>query len=374
MIVLIPSYEPDERLVHLAEVLRDADIATAVLVVDDGSGPAYAPVFDAVRELGCTVIGHEQNRGKGYALKRGFAFVQSQFPGHDVVCADCDGQHSVVDIARIAGEVARDRGAMVLGTRLFTGAVPAASRFGNAATRVLFARATGNRVFDTQTGLRGYPASMLPWLQTVEGDRFEYELNVLLHGAGAGMAIHEVPIETIYIDGNESTHFRPIVDSARVYAPLAKFSMSSIAAFGIDMALLFALDAATGNLLLSVVGARAVSSVANFAMNRRLVFGDRRGGSLTRSAAKYFGLVGVVLTGNYALMALLHEQLGLPLLAAKLVTEAVLFTLSYQAQKRLVFRDGAVSATGADQPNEIGSDSKPANVLDVKFLGSSRSA
>ena len=239
---------------------------------------------------------------------------------------------------------------------------------------MLFARATGHRVFDTQTGLRGYPASLLPWLQTVEGDRFEYELNVLLHGAGEGMTIREVPIETIYIDGNESTHFRPIVDSARVYAPLAKFSVSSIVAFGIDMALLFALDAATGNLLLSVVAARTVSSIANFSLNRRVVFGDRRSGPVAAAAAKYFGLVGVVLAGNYALLSLLHERLGLALLPAKLLTEAALFTLSYQAQKHVVFRDRSMAVAADVQVNEMRNDSNPLNVLDVKCLGSSQSS
>lgn len=339
MIVLIPAYEPDEKLARLAELLRDADVAAAVLVVDDGSGPAYAKIFDQVRTLGCTVIGHEVNRGKGYALKRGFAFIEQHHPGHDVVCADCDGQHSIVDIARIAGVVAAsdDDDAMVLGTRRFTGQVPLASRVGNSLTRVLFARSTGRRVFDTQTGLRGYPASMLPWLQQVGGDRFEYELNTLLHGAGVGMSIHEVPIETIYLDDNASTHFRPIVDSVRVYAPLAKFSLSSLGAFGVDLLVLFTLDAATGDLLLSVVGARVVSSIVNFATNRRLVFGGEARRSLGASAARYFGLAGVVLTANYGLMHLLHERLGVALLPSKLVTEVLLFALSYQAQKRVVF-------------------------------------
>lgn len=348
MIVLIPSYEPDEKLVRLAELLLDANVATVVLVVDDGSGPSYTTIFDQVRTLGCTVIGHEVNRGKGYALKRGFAYIEQHHPGHDVVCADCDGQHSIVDIARVASVVAAGGDAIVLGTRLFTGQVPLASRFGNSLTRVLFARSTGQRILDTQTGLRGYPASMLPWLQHVAGDRFEYELNILLHGAEVGMSIHEVPVETIYLDDNASTHFRPIVDSARVYAPLAKFSLSSLGAFGIDLLVLFVLDAATGDLLLSVVGARVVSSIVNFATNRRLVFGGGAHRSLTASAARYFGLVAVVLTANYGVMHVLHERIGIALLPSKLVTEAVLFALSYQAQKRVVFgrRHGGPDAPG----------------------------
>jgi putative flippase GtrA len=340
VIVLIPAYEPDARLVDLVERVLAERPEMHLLIVDDGSGPAYAPIFDRCASLGCTVIGQAPNRGKGHALKQGFAYARTWFPGHDVVCADCDGQHQVHDIARVADEVRARRGTIVLGARRFTGAVPAASRIGNTATRVLFARATGVRICDTQTGLRGYAAATLPWLERVPGNRFEYELDVLLHATEAGMSIHDTPIDTVYLDANASSHFRPLVDSARVYAPLVTFVASSLVAFGVDVALLLGVMAATGDLLTSVVVARSVSSAVNFAANRRIVFRGRPGRSLRDAAVRYFALVAAVLVANYALLALLHGPLRQPLLVAKLGTEATVFGASYQLQKHLVFGRG----------------------------------
>ena len=337
MIVLIPAYEPDDKLIGLVERIFRSGESLAVVVVNDGSGPEYDPVFAAVALLGCIVIGHSRNRGKGFALKRGFEFVERHFSGHDVVCADCDGQHSVIDILRVARAVAASEHAMVLGSRRFTGQVPAASRFGNAVTRVVFARSTGHRLYDTQTGLRAYPQSMLRWLCTVEGDRFEYELNLLLHASEAGMTIQEVPIETIYLEGNASSHFRPLIDSARVYAPLVKFSLSSIAAFVVDVVLLFVIAAVTGNLLLAVVTARVVSSNVNFLVNRRLVFDRRDKRTTVGCAGRYFALVAAIMAANFALIHAMYERVGANLVLSKFTTEAVLFVASYQIQKRLVF-------------------------------------
>ncbi len=317
MIVLIPAYEPDARLVDLVgELLHDVP----VVVVDDGSGPAYRPIFDAVERLGCTVLRHETNRGKGCALKTGFRHIG----GEDVVCADADGQHTVADIMRVAERV-RTSGTLVLGARRFDGPVPLRSRFGNAVTRVLFAAATGRRIQDTQTGLRGYP-----------GARFEYEMNVLLRAARSGRAIVETDIATVYLEHNASSHFRPLVDSARGYTPLLRFSASSLLAFVVDTVALVVLFTMTGALLPSVVGARAISSTLNFAVNRKYVFRGGTARSLRSAAARYWSLVVALLVANYALVAVL-TGVGLGIVAAKLLTETSLFAASYLAQRLLVF-------------------------------------
>jgi glycosyltransferase involved in cell wall biosynthesis len=333
MIVLIPAYEPDRKLVDLITSLRHCG---RVVVVDDGSGPDYQPVFEQARARGCDVISHLPNRGKGYALKRGFRHIAATYPGRDVVCADCDGQHTVPDIARVASAVREHRAGIVLGARQFAGDVPLRSRFGNDVTRMVFRLATGRRLQDTQTGLRGYPAWMLGWLQTIEGDRFEYELEVLLAARRAGVDLHEVPIATIYVEENASSHFHPVRDSIRVYVPFLKFSMSSLAAFGIDATLFFGTLAATGSLAVSVVSARLVSASVNFAMNHRLVFaGGRRrpAGAAVRYAALVFALMAV----NYAVLSVLTGTLGVGTVLAKLLTEVTLFVTSYQFQQRVVF-------------------------------------
>lgn len=348
MIVLIPSYEPDERLVRLVADLRASAPDVHVLVVDDGSGPAYRAVFDRVRGAGCTVLTYPGNRGKGCALKTGFAYAERQHPGEAVVCADSDGQHSVADILRVAAAVAAqgpDRPATVLGWRSFQGSVPARSVIGNRATARFFHLATGLRLRDTQTGLRGYPAVLLPWLRSVRGERFEYELNLLLRAAAERLPVEEVEIATIYLDANASSHFRPVADSARVLAPLVRFSLSSLSAFVVDTAALLALHAWTGSLGVAVVGARLLSAAMNFAVNRRLVFaGGARRAPVGRAAVRYGALAGLLLGASYLLLATL-TALGLGLLPAKLATEALLYLVSFQVQRQLVF--GAVPAAEA---------------------------
>lgn len=338
MIVLIPAYEPAQHLVELVRNIRTRRPAQQIVLVDDGSGPAYAPIFTTCRSLGCDVVTHEVNRGKGAALKTGFAHIEARYPGRNVVCADCDGQHTLADIVRVSDEVARQRDAIVLGARHFAGDVPFRSRFGNDVTRAVFRLATGIRLQDTQTGLRGYPASMLGWLQTVDGDRFEYELDALLQAKRDGFRFHEVPIETIYLAGNESSHFHPIKDSIRVYVPFVRFALSSLVAFAVDAVLLFTLMALTGHLLGSVVLARLGSATVNYLANRRMVFGHRE--RVGRSAWRYGALVVCLLAANYALLATLTGTVGMHLLPAKVITEVVLFVASYQAQRRLVFRAG----------------------------------
>ena len=346
MIILIPAFEPDEKLPALIQELRHTAAEHAVVVVNDGSGPAYEPFFAQVKALGATVIGYQNNHGKGQALKTGFSYIAANHPGQPVVCADSDGQHTVTDILKVAAAVGPDK-AIVLGERHFSGQVPLRSSFGNSATRFFFALATGTWLRDTQTGLRGYPAQLLPWLESVRGDRYEYELNVLLEARTRGYRFDSVPIATIYLENNESSHFRPLRDSMRIYAPLLKFSLSSFLGFLVDTLAFLVLAAATGSLWMAVLGARAISAGVNFAVNRHLVFPEGRNVPLCLSASRYVALAAVLLAANYGLL-LSFTQAGLPSLPAKILTELVLFLLSFAAQKRFLFRNR--SAAGARNP------------------------
>jgi hypothetical protein len=335
VLVLVPAYEPDDRLLALLDALRATAPDAHLLVVDDGSGAAFTPVFDAARRRGCTVLTHPVNRGKGAALKTGFAFVVEHAPGEEVVCADSDGQHRPDDVLRVAACV-RDGADLVLGVRGFTGTVPLRSRFGNSLTRTLFRLATGRDVRDTQTGLRGYAAGLLPWLLSVPGERFEYEVGTLLQAVRRGLPIDQVDIATVYLQGNASSHFRPVLDSARVYAPLLTFLASSFAAFVLDTTALVVLHGLIGGLLLPLLVARVLSSSVNFAVNRRVVFVAPGARSVGAAAARYASLAVALFAANYALLAA-FTALGLGLLPAKLLTEVLLVGVSYQVQRCTVF-------------------------------------
>jgi glycosyltransferase involved in cell wall biosynthesis len=326
MIVLIPAYEPGRHLVELVGRLAHR----TVVVVDDGSGPGYAGIFAEVRGLGAEVLTLPRNRGKGYALKTGLRHIAGRHPGRDVVCADSDGQHRPEDIDAVAGRVATSGAAMVLGCRRFTGPVPPRSRLGNTATRLLFRAVTGLALADTQTGLRAYPARMLPWLLRVGGDRFEYEQRLLLRAARERLPVAEVEIATIYLRHNASSHFRPVRDSLRVYRPLLAFALSSLLAFTVDTAALLALVSLTGSLALAAVAARLISATVNYRVNRAYVFGT------TGSAVRYGLLALTLLAANLVLLETLTAATG-SVLTAKLLTETALFATSFLVQRFMIF-------------------------------------
>jgi glycosyltransferase involved in cell wall biosynthesis len=225
VIVLLPVYRPGHRLAALATALRDAGPVGGIVVVDDGSGPSAASALEAVGDAGGTVLRLPAHRGKGAGLKAGLRHIAGAAPGHEVVCADGDGQHRVEDILRVGRHTAVT-GRIALGVRRFDTDVPARSRFGNTLTSALFRAATGRRVRDTQTGLRGFPAAELPWLASIAGDGFDYEMNVLLAAAESGRGLDEVDVATTYLDDNAGSHFGAVTDSLRVYRPLLRRALT----------------------------------------------------------------------------------------------------------------------------------------------------
>ncbi|GMK42109.1 glycosyl transferase [Paenibacillus sp. CCS19] len=340
MTVLIPSYEPDVRLLGLVRQLIDVNTRD-IVIVDDGSGDNYKSIFTAAEQLGCTILTHERNMGKGRSLKTGFQYIKMLRRKDGVICADSDGQHLPSDIMRIADAVDRLPQHIVLGSRQFTGEVPLRSRFGNTATRQIYKFTTGSAIQDTQTGLRGFSNDMLDWLCSIPGERFEYEMNMLLKARAAGYHLTEIPIETVYLEENKSSHFRPLADSIAVYLPIIKFSGASLICALLDYGLLLLIHMLMANLLLAVVGARACSSLVNYAMNRQFVFTDNGPSEVRRSMPKYFALVLLILTLNYGLMYGLNELAHIPLLISKLLTEGVLFLLSYWSQRKFVYHHAA---------------------------------
>lgn len=360
MYVLIPAYQPDARLPRLILELHRADPSTKIVVVDDGSGQKFSDFFEASATAGAHVISYEHNRGKGYALREGFTWIRDVAGDSQecVVTADADGQHTLNDIFRV-GRTCTDTGKSVLGIREFVGHVPARSRIGNTATSALFWLATGWKLKDTQTGLRAFPVALLPALLEVQGDRYEYELRVLLHLAKFRHPVTQIPIETIYEAGNPTSHFRPLQDSARIWAPLLKFAASSGVATVIDYVLVLVLNALTGALFFPVIAARLVSASVNFTMNRRVF--EATGVPLRRSALRYAALAVAVVAGSYTMLAVL-TGIGMPLWIAKIIADSTMYLVSYSAQSRYVFapaQDQSTKVAGQESQAQAHSAAQP---------------
>ncbi len=333
--ILIPAYKPDDKLVALTDQLLTHDDLKLV-VVDDGSGEAFRPVFEALDKR-VTLISYPDNKGKGGALKTGIRYIMDHMPECErLVTADADGQHRYADIRRVLDKSEEMPGALVLGSRAFDGDVPLRSRFGNAITRQLFAIASGVKVRDTQTGLRGFDRDGMRLFVDVPGDRYEYEINMLLTAARAEMPIYEVTIETVYLNDNESSHFNPLKDSLRIYACILKFACSSLICFGIDYVLFQLLRTFIPLTWVSNLLARIVSASVNFTLNKKLVF---KGNEKTLPAVlKYAALAVFIYLIDTAILALLYEKLGWSRYVVKIISGLLGYLISFSVQGRIVYR------------------------------------
>lgn len=338
MTVLIPAYEPNERLINLIYKLK-AICEYNIVIVNDGSVDEFNDIFTRVSNIGCTVLRHETNKGKGQALKTGFKYIMDSSEREGVVTADCDGQHLPQDIVKVAEEIKNHNKCIILGTRRFIGKVPLLSRFGNSLTRTIFSFANGEKIYDTQTGLRGFSKDMLEWLYSVSGERFEYEMNMLLEARSFEYGFYEVDINTVYLQENKSSHFHPLKDSIKVYMPIVKFSISSILSAIIDFSLLGIIQAFTSNLFISVIGARLCSAVFNYTMNRAYVFSKSKNSAVRKSLPRYFLLAVVIILVNYSVIDIFYQVIGLSLFLAKIFTEVTIYLLSFWSQRKFVFKN-----------------------------------
>ena len=227
-LVLIPAWNPDTRLIALVEDLAAYGFAM-ILVVDDGSPAGSLPIFEQMKTVPSVhLLRHERNRGKGRALKTGFRYILSELPLIDgVITADADGQHAVADIVAVARAMREGGDEVTLGVREFAKDVPLRNWFGNVLTKHVFGFVAGMKVSDTQTGLRAFRRSILPQLEILPGERYEYEMTVLAYICRHLGKLREIPITTIYMEAGNTSHFHPVWDSLRIYLALVRFYFSS---------------------------------------------------------------------------------------------------------------------------------------------------
>ena len=361
--ILIPSYKPDGKLAPYVAALKAAGFAK-IVVVDDGSGEEFAPVFATIAQDEVVhIIRYAVNGGKGVALKRGMQYLWEECPGcRFVITADSDGQHTVSDTLRMCEALHKNGNGMLLGSRNFSQEnVPTRSMLGNRITSVVFYLLYGNWVSDTQTGLRGFGRDLLPKMMAVRGARYEYEMNMLIDCAIAKIPIHKLEIETVYENNNEGSHFRTLQDSARIYgtifAGFFRFISSSAISFGLDYGLFvlfnflfktyvpslehqfrFAFIAMMGNILVATVAARLISGVFNFYVNKNLVFHDH--GDTKRAIFRYMCVFLLNMLLSAGLTSSVHLWLGMSDNIAKIPVDILLFLLSYQLQQKWVFVTG----------------------------------
>ncbi|MGM9659074.1 MAG: glycosyltransferase [Faecousia sp.] len=350
--VVLPSLDPDEKLVAVVDGLLKIGF-TDIILVNDGSKPSNLHYFTdlTAQHPEITLLTHEVNKGKGAALKNAFRyFLENRPEGLGVVTVDGDNQHHPED-TRACCEHMLETGHTTLGCRDFTlDHVPARSRFGNHTTSVIFKLFVGMTISDTQTGLRAIPREVVAQLVDVYGDRFEYETNMLLAFKTKGIDFDEVKIRTVYIEENKSSHFRVLHDSWRIYklilAHFFRYTLSSITSAVVDTLCYALLDSVlpfTGMALTAAagVGARIVSSLLNFFLNKKLVF--QTNVDTKKAMLRYYTLalpqmaVQVLMTHGVYVLFHIGEGAGVLRTVIYAIVMTVLYFVSYMIQQRWVF-------------------------------------
>ena len=336
-IALIPSYEPDDALLKVVNELLENSFV--VVVVNDGSSEQFNEVFNKLpKEV--HYLAYEVNQGKGHALKHGFSYIKDHFDSDSIVVTlDSDGQHRVSDAMKIC-DVCEENNGIVLGSRYFGKGTPRKSRFGNFMARMTFLISTRHKVYDTQTGLRAFDYSLLERLIGIKGERYEYEMNVLLDAVRHNIPLKEERIETIYINDNAGTHYNPFKDTFRIFKEVIKFSLSSLIGFLVDYAaftLLTLIPVSWEHWTLACnVIARVISASVNFTINYKLVFKSKE--KVWIAILKYAMLAIFILGCNTALLWLLVEKASMNKYLAKVIVEITMFITSWLVQRLFVFR------------------------------------
>lgn len=363
-IVIIPSLDPDEHLKETVEGLKSFGFTRFVLV-DDGSKEENKKNFpDPTDDI--VVLHHEVNKGKGAGLKTAFAYIKENLKDAKyMVTVDGDGQHAPADAKKCVEALGDNENQCILGARCFSqDNVPLRSKIGNNITLFVFHKLCGIQISDTQTGLRAFPTALIPLLLNIEGERFEYETNMLLKFKQRGVEINEVPIETVYIEENHASHFRTIQDSFLVYKFILAYVLSSAISFVVDISFfaiflkIFTKTSLTGSI--SIFGkeillvqffatacARLISSLVNYNINKHKVFdyeGENKEGK-DNTLLKYYALAIPQMFVSAFAVTILVRVLSIPATATFLTTlikvcvDTIIFLVNYRVQRVWVFAD-----------------------------------
>jgi glycosyltransferase involved in cell wall biosynthesis len=334
IVVLIPAYRPTEILCKLIEQLRGAS-AHHIVIVDDGSGVDYTHIYErAAQTAGTTVLRNAINLGKGAALKHGMNHILVHHPDCiGIVTADADGQHAVKDIVGVTNALAETPDSAIFGVREFSGDIPLRSKLGNYVSRYAYRFLIGVKLSDTQTGLRGIPKQLMKLCLEIRSNRYEFETEQLASLKTEQIPIREIPIETIYIDGNRESHFRPLRDSAKIYFVLLRYSIASIITFFTDIVVFWLVFGSTQQILLSNMSSRLVALWVQLALLQSFVF---RKGITLRVFVSYIALVFVSGFISSALQTQLLQFIPVPVLV-KIIADTVFFVFNFLFIRDIIF-------------------------------------
>ena len=308
IIVIIPAYKPSNMLYDFIKDLLNHFVH--IILIDDGSGSEYKDLFDkCILNKNVLLYKNIVNMGKGRAIKNGINFAFNKFD--DIIAenkiigfvtVDADGQHNIRDILNCCNSFTNNKDKLVLGSRFLGQDVPFRSKFGNVITSFVIKLLYGLKLKDTQTGLRVFSIANSLLFISLDGERYEFETQMLIESSRKRIQIIENDIDTIYINDNESSHFNPIIDSYKIYKVILgdffKFSFSSFFSFFVDISFFSIFIKVFKSfsiyyVIISAVLARIISSFVNFTINKNVVFSNKD--KIENTIFQYYFLAIIVL-------------------------------------------------------------------------------
>ena len=349
VVVLIPALNPTENLYKLVTELINLQFKK-IIIVNDGSD-SKNKIFPKLKEYSeCDILEYSDNKGKGYALKYGINYYLENYKNkyEGIVTADADYQHLPNDILNISLKLVGNLDSFILGCRNFDlDTVPKPNRIGNKITSFIFKVLYGKRVTDTQTGLRGIPNRYLNLALEADGNRFEYEMNMLIKLSKDNINFLCVPIETIYYEESESK-FNKLVDSVIIYkvlfAEYIKFIISGFTSFLIDILLFIIINKILNvidvniRIVLATCLARIISSFINFNINKNFVFKSHEKSKKILFKYYCFCIIRTILSAGIVVIIYNLLQQVVSETFIKVIVELFLYFVSYKVQKKYIFK------------------------------------
>lgn len=351
VLIIIPALNPTDDLINYVDNLKAAGEEN-ILIVDDGSRLECKSIFDELVKKKCILLRHACNMGKGRALKDAFNYFLTNYESEcmsGVITVDSDGQHTVEDVLKMKKALEEHPDSLILGVRNFNNKeVPSKSSYGNKITRTIMKCLYGGNISDTQTGLRAIPTEILIHYLTLYGERFEYETSMLIETLQKKIPIYEVKIRTVYFEKNKNTHFKPIVDSFKIYkiifGTFFKYVISSLSAAIVDLSMFYIFTLIFRNSSLAIkiglatVLARVISSLFNYLVNCNIVF--KKENKVKSAIIRYYLLCIFQMCTSALLVYLICKFSLMPEVMVKIFVDFVLFLINFKVQQIWVFEGG----------------------------------